>query len=232
MAIVAFDRPLPGNEVDAVLVENRAGTEEAVEHLLAHGHKRIACMGYDEAVYTVNERIQGYRHCMNSAGLKPCVVLSLETIESVRMWVSEAMSAKHRPTAIFSLNHRTSTFLLQALAEQNVRVPEEMALIGFDDFDLASVVRPPLTVVTQSPVELARRSMDLLMESIRAHKEKNPIFSCEDTAVCAPSCARILWEASRPLAIGTSDEIECGKLRGDSGFLADSWKRSRIVRQV
>jgi LacI family transcriptional regulator len=170
LAIVAFDRPLPSAEVDAVLVENRAGAEEAVQHLVEHGHKRIACVGYDEAVYTVNERIQGYIHCMNSAGLKPQIFLSLLHLEDMRRWLTEILALKNRPTAIFSLNHRTSTFLLQALAESNIGVPDEMAMIGFDDFDLASVVRPPLTVVTQSPVELARRAMDLLVNSIGENK--------------------------------------------------------------
>jgi LacI family transcriptional regulator len=57
-------------------------------------------------------------------------------------------------------------YLLGVLAEQKIRVPEEIALIGFDDFDLAGVVSPPLTTVAQSPVELARRSMALLMTGI------------------------------------------------------------------
>jgi LacI family transcriptional regulator len=170
LPIVGFDRPLPGLETDAVLVENRAGAEEAVRHLIGHGHKRIACIGYDEDVYTVHERIQGYRNQMQSSHLKADISLGEITLDSIRQWVATAMTKKDRPTAIFALNHRTSSFLLQALAEKKIKVPEEMALLGFDDFDLASVVTPPLTTVAQSPVDLARRAMALLMERIQNDK--------------------------------------------------------------
>ena len=68
--IVGFDRPIPGLETDAVLVENRSGAEGAVRHLVEHGHKRIACVGYDSNVYTIHERLQGYFDQMRTAGLE------------------------------------------------------------------------------------------------------------------------------------------------------------------
>jgi LacI family transcriptional regulator len=168
--IVAFDRPIPGLETDSVLVENRIGAEAAVRHLMEHGHRRIACIGYDENVYTVNERVQGYLHEMRSANLKADTLFDIVSIEDIRRWVDSTMARQDRPTAIFALNHRTSSFLLQALSEKKVRVPEEIAIVGFDDFELASVVTPPLTAVFQSPVDLARRSMALLIERIGRSK--------------------------------------------------------------
>lgn len=168
LPIVAFDRPLPGLTSDAVLVENRVGAEDAVKHLIGHGHKRIACLGYDHDVYTVNERVQGYRHQMQASGLVADVAPVTTTFDEVRQWVAATMAASDRPTAVFALNHRTSSFLLRALAERKVKVPEEMAIIGFDDFELASVVTPALTTVYQSPVDLARRAMTLLLERIRS----------------------------------------------------------------
>jgi len=167
LAIVAFDRPLSGVQTDAVVVENRSGAEEAVRHLMKHGHRRIACIGYDEDVYAVRERIEGYSNCMNAAGLKPMLALGLNTLEGTRQWLKKALKENDPPTAIFSLNHRMSTFLLQVLPEAGVAVPQDMALIGFDDFDLATIVSPPLTTVAQSPVELARRAMALLIDRIK-----------------------------------------------------------------
>ena len=165
LVIVAFDRPLPGSDADCVLVENRAGAEKAVEHLIGHGHRQIACVGYDEKVYTIQERVQGYTACMHAAGLKPEVTLGLLTLDDIRTWFADLPSGKTRPTAIFSLNHRTSTFLFQAMKENAIRVPEDMAVIGFDDFDLATVLA--LTTVTQSPAELAKRAMTLLLAGIQ-----------------------------------------------------------------
>jgi len=170
LAIVAFDRPLTGAETDAVVVENRQGAEEAVRHLMRHGHKRIACIGYDQETYTIGERIEGYKNCMLAAGQKPLLALGLSTLEETRKWAQTALRAKDRPTAIFALNHRTATYLLRILAEAGINVPQDMALIGFDDFELSSLVSPPLTTVTQSPVDLTRRAMALLLERIGDHK--------------------------------------------------------------
>ena len=174
LAIVAFDRPLPGSDTDCVLVENRTGAEEATQHLIEHGHRRIVCVGYDEDTYTIRERVKGYTQQMNSSGLKPQVAVGLLTLDDIRQWLVEILASKNRPTAIFSLNHRTSVFMLQALREQDIRIPDDMALVGFDDFDLASVITPPLTTIAQSPVELARRSMVLLLERINGAKDGLP----------------------------------------------------------
>lgn len=175
LPIVAFDRPLSGLDTDAVLVENRAGAEQATVHLLEHGHERIVCVGYDQDVYTIRERIDGYKHRMLAAKRKPHVSLGLLTLDDVRKWLDETLASKNPPTAIFSLNHRTSVFLLHALSERDVKVPESIALIGFDDFDLATVVKPALTTVAQSPVDLARRSMHLLLERIQG-KQNDAAF--------------------------------------------------------
>lgn len=176
LAIVAFDRPIEGIETDAVVVENRAGTEEAIRHLLEHGHRRIACVGYDQDVYTIQERVKGYQEVMRSSGLKPDITY-MSTLEQVKTWVTKISKLKDRPTAVFSLNHRTSVQLMQALTEAKLQIPKDMALIGFDDFDLASVVTPSLTTVSQSPVDLARRSMALLMQRIQNHHKTEEEFT-------------------------------------------------------
>jgi LacI family transcriptional regulator len=166
VSMVAFDRPLVGMQTDAVVVENRAGAEKAVRHLIQHGHRRIACVGYDEDVYTVRERLEGYNSCMKAAGFKPMLALGVGTLEATRAWLRTALQSAEKPTAIFSMNHRSSVFLLQALAEAGLAIPQDMAIVGFDDFDLAALLTPPLTAVAQSPVDLAMRAMTLLMERI------------------------------------------------------------------
>ena len=171
LTIVAFDRPLPGSDTDCVLVENRTGAEEATQHLIEHGHRRIVCAGYDENTYTVSERVKGYTQQMNLSGLKPQLAFGLLTLDDVRQWLAGVLGTKNRPTAIFAINHRTSVSMLLALRESGIQIPDDVALIGFDDFDLAAVVTPALTAVSQSPVDLARRSMALLLERINGAKD-------------------------------------------------------------
>ena len=166
LAVVAFDRPLEGMAADAVLVENRSGAEEAIHHLIGHGHKRIACLSYDEVAYPVRERVSGYRNVMLANGLRPDLGMNIDSLEAALAWLEAVQGKSDVPTAIFSTNYRTSVFLLRALSEKKVKIPTDMALIGFDDFDLATVIAPPLTTVGQSPVDLARRAFRLLMDRI------------------------------------------------------------------
>jgi LacI family transcriptional regulator len=171
LAIVAFDRPLEGAGTDAVLIENRAGAEEAISHLIAHGHKHIACLGYEDEAYPVRERISGYRNMMFSNGLQPEVFAKIFDLGAALAWLKSIAGKANRPTAIFSTNYRTSVLLLRALSEQKIRIPKDMAFIGFDDFDLATLIAPPITTVGQSPVDLARRAGRLLMDRIQEARE-------------------------------------------------------------
>jgi len=175
IAMVAFDRPLNGIDTDAVLVENRQGAEMAVRHLIEHGHRKIACVGYDRSVYPVHERTEGYASAMHAAGLKPNNLPEMPAFEDIRSWAEKLAAMKDRPTAIFSLNHRTSADLVRAFAMVNLAIPKDIALIGFDDFDLAGVLQSPLTVIAQSPVEIARRATSLLFEQIHADQKMTRI---------------------------------------------------------
>ena len=164
--IVAFDRPLKSLRTDSVLVENREGAMEAVRHLIGHGHTKIACVGYDSGSYTVQERIEGYRQAMREAGLEPMICKDLQDFAAIEKTFAHWVHSKDRPTALFSLKRITSIMLLQALHLQRLRVPEDMAMVGFDDFELAEMLGTPLTVAAQSPSELARTAAELLFKKI------------------------------------------------------------------
>jgi len=167
IAIVAIDRPIEGVGTDAVLMESRAGAEEAIHHLIQHGHKRIACLGYDDAGYPIRERIKGYQYAMLADGLKPEIFMGVRTLAAASAWLKTMEGKPNRPTAIFSTSYQSTVFLLRALSEQKIRIPDDIAFIGFDDFELATVVVPAVTTVGQSPVDLATRAVRLLMERIQ-----------------------------------------------------------------
>ncbi len=166
--VVALDRPVAGLQADAVLVENREGAEQGVRHLIEHGHKKIACVGFDSGSYTVLERIEGYKLAMRNAGLDPILlshVNSLEAMQALALRWS-AGKDKDRPTAAFSLKRISSVYLIQALHLHKLRVPEDIAIVGFDDFELAEVLGTPLTVVRQTPTGMARAAAELLFKKI------------------------------------------------------------------
>jgi LacI family transcriptional regulator len=164
--VVALDRPVSGLQADAVLVENREGAEQGVRHLIEHGHKKIACVGFDSGSYTVNERIEGYKTAMRSAGLQTNLCCNANSLEAMEALVQRWKAAKDRPTAAFTLKRISSVYLVQALHTYKLKVPVDIALVGFDDFELAEVLGTPLTVVRQSPTEIARAAAELLFKKI------------------------------------------------------------------
>ena len=138
--LVSFDMPIPGRRGDAVLVENKKGTIEGVRHLVEHGHKRIACLGINKHLYTITKRIEGYHEVMAQSGLTPNIAIVEPTLAAVSAQLEQFLNAKRPPTAIFSLNGLVSIYLLRALADFNVRVPEQLAVVGFDELQLADLL--------------------------------------------------------------------------------------------
>jgi LacI family transcriptional regulator len=169
--VVALDRPVPGLQADAVLVENREGAEQGVRHLIEHGHKKIACVGFNSGSYTVSERIEGYKLAMRGAGLRPLLVGNVNTLDAMQDLVLRWKNAKDRPTAVFTVKRISTVDLVQALHLHKLRVPEDIAVVGFDDFELAGILRTPLTVVRQSPTEIARAAAELLFKKIASLRE-------------------------------------------------------------
>jgi LacI family transcriptional regulator len=184
--VVALDRPVVGLQADAVLVENREGAEQGVRHLIEHGHKKIACLGFDSGSYTVRERIEGYKLAMRSAGLQPIVFRHINTLEAMQALVLRWSAAKERPTAAFALKRISSVYLIQALHLHKLRVPEDIAVVGFDDFELAEVLGTPLTVVRQTPTRMAGAAAELLFKKI-ANLQDGASAEAQNTKMLFPT---------------------------------------------
>ena len=160
MRTVFLDRPPLGIEADTVLLDNLGGARSAVEHLLAHGHTRIACVADDAGLYTARERIAGYRAALQDAGVEEdsaLVMTGNRDDAAARAAVARllAMPDKRRPTAIFTANNRNTVGALHALAA----APRRVALAGFDDFELADLLGT--TVVHADPWRLGEQGAAL-----------------------------------------------------------------------
>ena len=152
--IVAIDRPVPRSHIDTVLVENQRGAALATEHLIQHGHKRICFIGLSQKIYTMHARLAGFNKAMHAAGLKPECFSNAVDEASTLNFLRSILGRPNPPTAIFAANGLASRDVLHAVAALDIHIPEEIAFIGFDDFALADILRPALTVVRQ-PVQRA-----------------------------------------------------------------------------
>lgn len=169
LPVIALDRPYGSVKTDTVLVENREGATIGVQHLIErHRHRKIVCMGFDFDVFTVQERLKGYKAAMRAAGLKPDVLPSMPSIEAIAGYLREIAALKDRPTAVFTLQRITSIHLLQAVHRSRLKVPGDLALVGFDDLELAEVLSAPLTAVSQPATEIARCAAERLFAKIQS----------------------------------------------------------------
>ncbi|MFZ1084238.1 MAG: LacI family DNA-binding transcriptional regulator [Terracidiphilus sp.] len=164
--VVAFDRPLPDPAIDVVLVQNTAGARRIVEHLIEHGHRRIAFMGLSRSLFTINARFQGYRRALQDAGLKENSFFGCETEEETEQALRERLKGPNAITAVFTSNTLATGFILSSASRLGVRVPNDLALVGFDDFNMAEFTAPPVTVVRQPALEMGRVATNLLFDRI------------------------------------------------------------------
>lgn len=165
-AVVFVDRPaLPGH-VDCVVAANAEGAASAVRHLLDHGHRRIGYLGDNPNISTARERYRGYRRGLAAAGQAfddSLVRLGLHDSAVAEAACRDLLAGARDPvTAVFAGNNRLAIGAEHAIAGQGRRV----ALVGFDDFELADLLRPPVTVVAQDVDAMGRTAAELLLRRL------------------------------------------------------------------
>jgi len=170
---VLVDRYFPDLDSDYVVADNIGGGYRATEHLLILGHSRV---GFVYASYasllttSVRDRWQGYRRALHEYGQPYDEALVLQWAEGSeigRPGASEQFLLREgRPSAIFAVNDAVALELLRATQRLGLRVPEDLALVGFDDLNFAAHLSPPLTTVAQPRMDVGLRAGHLLINRI------------------------------------------------------------------
>jgi LacI family transcriptional regulator len=169
MPVVCVDRSLAKVKTDLVEVDNHRGAVEAVTHLLDRGHRSIALIEGRAQVSTSRERRRGYLDALEAAGIAPRKELIRSgdfKQESGRVLAHELFELRKPPTALFVCNNLMTVGALSALHQRGLRVPQDVAVVGFDDLPWAEALDPPLTVVRQPAYEVGRQAMELLLRRI------------------------------------------------------------------
>ena len=175
--IVCVDRMPRGVEVDVVLTNNREATAEGVMHLLRHGHRRIGFIGGDSRLSTAHERHAGYLAAMASVGaaVRPeWSEFDALTAEAATAVARRMLALPDAPTALFTAQNLITMGTVRALREEGLQ--HEVAIVGFDDFMLADLLDPGVTVVAQDPREMGHLAAEILFrrldhshEPVRTH---------------------------------------------------------------
>jgi LacI family transcriptional regulator len=155
---------LPDQRVNYVDVDNVGGARMAVEHLIRLGHERIGTITGPLSMITGQDRLEGYRHALEAHRIPVRDELIVEgdfTEAGARMGAQQLLAAS--PTAIFAASDSMAIGVLKALREAGLRIPEDVALVGFDDIPIASAIEPALTTVHQPIEGLGSMAADLLL---------------------------------------------------------------------
>ncbi|MET7422594.1 LacI family DNA-binding transcriptional regulator [Dactylosporangium sp. NPDC005555] len=165
--VVAFDRPAGGIMVDTVVSDNAAGIGTAFRHLRGHGHRRIAYLGDEERIFTGHERAAAFRACMAASG-EPVTGLVHPGVVTPGRIAAALDAILHGPdpaTALITGNAATTQEVLRHLGA----AAATLAIVGFDDFTLADLLRPALTVVAQDSDTIGRTAIELLRQRMTDH---------------------------------------------------------------
>jgi len=164
LPIVFVDRPAVGFAADSVLATNFAGAAEAVRHLLTHGHRRIAYLGDHVRIATARSRYEGYLSAITEAGLAPFGGHELHSPDATAAAVEALLAGAEPPTALFSGQNLITIGAVQQL--RRLGRHRDVALVGFDDFPLADLLDPGVTVIAQDPTAIGRTAARALFERI------------------------------------------------------------------
>jgi len=168
---VLIDRAPRDVAIDVVGVDNRAGGELAAQHLLGLGRRRVACIGGPEDIAISRERLEGVALGLEAGGLSldPALTAFADFTSGGGYAAARrllALPGGERPDALFCCNDLMAIGALRAAAELGLSVPEQLAVVGFDDIDLARFVHPPLTSVAQNTRNLGRITAQCLLARI------------------------------------------------------------------
>ena len=160
----------------SIAVDNAQGAREMMDHLAGLGHRRIAFIRGPSANNDAAERLRGWRDALAASGVpEEGLLYEGDFSETAGYDAAYAiLSESSLPTAIFAANDAMAIGALCALREQGVRVPEDMAVVGFDDIPLARFVSPPLTTISVDIAELGRRAFDLFLEAASVREDEMP----------------------------------------------------------
>ncbi|HEY4418880.1 MAG TPA: LacI family DNA-binding transcriptional regulator [Pseudonocardia sp.] len=166
-AIVCLDREANNLPVDSVLATNEIGAAEGVRHLAAAGHRRIAFVGDRRTVATARQRQAGYREALRDFGLPldpALVVQDVRDTPAADGAVTALLDRPDPPTALFTAQNLVTVGAVRALRRMGLE--RTVALVGFDDFLLADLLSPAVTVVAQDPAAIGRTAAGLLFARI------------------------------------------------------------------
>jgi LacI family transcriptional regulator len=167
---------------DSIIIDNYIGAQKVVTHLIQHGHDRIAIIKGSDENYEASERLRGYRAALQSGGCNALPALEIEgdfSEESGYAVVNRILSMKPEPTAIFASNDSMAIGAIKALHDRGIAIPDDVALVGFDDIPIVRYMKPALTTVNVPIHEMGKLAVEKLIQAVEGknnHTKERIVF--------------------------------------------------------
>jgi LacI family transcriptional regulator len=168
--VVLLDRDIEYVDWDGVFIDNFKGAYDSTQLLIKNGHKDIAIITGNRDLLIGQERFKGYMTAMYESDLTLHQEFIIEgdfTTETAYTKTINLLKLDKRPTAIFTSNNLTTLGVLKAFTEQGIRIPEDIAIVGFDDIAVLQLLNICLTVVHRDTVDMGRKAMELLIDNMK-----------------------------------------------------------------
>ncbi len=175
--LVLTNRYFKDHPMDAVRVDNTNSIRRLTRYLLELGHERIVYFGGHAYVTSSEDRYIGYRQAMTEAGRKPPAAVFCGTArepDKVSEALTRLMAARNHPTALICYNDDLAVEVMHRLLDMGLAVPDDVSVSGFDDIDMAAMLRVPLTTVAQPTYLIGRKAAELLLRRINGDTEGFP----------------------------------------------------------
>ncbi|WP_372630187.1 LacI family DNA-binding transcriptional regulator [Cohnella sp.] len=189
--VVFIDRKPAGYSGDYVLADGFGGSLQAVQTLLERGHTRIGFITGSLGISTSNERLDGYKKALSDRGIAFDPSLVREAVASFESGYecAKELLASSDITALFVANNVLTMGGVSYLQEQRIKIPEELAVIGFDDYDWTKITTPPLSVIRQPSFEIGVKAAEAMIQRIenQEHEQGNE-YRLPTTLVLRGSC--------------------------------------------
>lgn len=185
LPVVSFKRSFPGTAIHSVNIDDESGMRMAVNHLIASGHKRIGYLAAGLELKTGQDRMNGYKSALDEAGIAfdDNLVIDCESfqIEAGYNRVQQLLKRFPRPTAIVGANDSLAIGALKYLESRNLKMPEDIAVMGYDDEPLSTLVTPKLSSVSVPVYEMTRRAVQIIDRALRGELDEqvNDVFPME-----------------------------------------------------
>lgn len=169
--IALVDRALEGCDLDTVVSDSERGTYQAIEHFLETGRQRIGILTLSLDISTGRDRLKGYKQALAARGLpidEDLIIVGGSGEEEGYQGMQQllAVSSSQRPDAVMVCSHMMTIGALKALREHEMDVPQDTAIIGFDDLPWTSLIQPALTVVRQSAYDMGAQAVKMLLKRL------------------------------------------------------------------